>query len=407
MLNIILVLVAASVLLVFLFHPRLTQSRSWQATLTPLSSIIGSGFLIIAPLLASVVGAYSPLAVTAIVVLAYAIGGVIRFNIIHAEPLLHDRTAHPVIYRIDLLANTALSFSYVTAVAFYLSLLSSFLLTYIGFENSPNLERTLTTTIILFIAITGFIRGLGGLEKLEAYSMSLQLSIVAALLIGILVYDYNFIQAERSLSFDLQERDWITKICILSGILLVVQGFETSRFLGEKYNAEIRVRTMRRAQLISGSLYVVSVIALMPIVQHLNLANVQIVEIVSATGLAATALPFMLIVAAIMSQFSAAVADTVGAGCLASESSNQKLSCNSGYLVVSALAILLVWTADLLEIISVASRAFAVYYLLQCVVAIIASQYHYEHKAHRLHQARFATVAAILAFIVIFAAPAK
>jgi len=407
MLNIILVLVAASVLLVFLFHPRLTQSRSWQATLTPLSSIIGSGFLIIAPLLASVVGAYSPLAVTAIVVLAYAIGGVIRFNIIHAEPLLHDRTAHPVIYRIDLLANTALSFSYVTAVAFYLSLLSSFLLTYIGFENSPNLERTLTTTIILFIAITGFIRGLGGLEKLEAYSMSLQLSIVAALLIGILVYDYNFIQAERSLSFDLQERDWITKICILSGILLVVQGFETSRFLGEKYNAEIRVRTMRRAQLISGSLYVVSVIALMPIVQHLNLANVQIAEIVSATGLAATALPFMLIIAAIMSQFSAAVADTVGAGCLASESSHQKLSCNTGYLVVSALAILLVWTADLLEIISVASRAFAVYYLLQCVVAIIASQHHYEHKAHRLHWARFGTVATILAFIVIFAAPAK
>ena len=410
MLNIILVLVAASVLLVFLFHPRLTQSRSWQATLTPLSSIIGSGFLIIAPLLASVVGAYSPLAVTAIVVLAYAIGGVIRFNIIHAEPLLHDRTAHPVIYRIDLLANTALSFSYVTAVAFYLSLLSSFLLTYIGFENSPNLERTLTTTIILFIAITGFIRGLGGLEKLEAYSMSLQLSIVAALLIGILVYDYNFIQAERSLSFDLQDRDWMTKVCILSGILLVVQGFETSRFLGEKYNAEIRVRTMRRAQLISGSLYVVSVILLMPILQHLNLANVQIAEIVSATGLAATVLPFMLIVAAIMSQFSAAVADTVGAGCLASESSNEKLSCNTGYLVVSAFAILLVWTADLLEIISFASRAFAVYYLLQCVVAIIASYHQRATKAYLLHCARcthIATVASILTFIVIFAIPAK
>jgi hypothetical protein len=406
MLNTILVLIAAGVLL-FMFHPRLTRSRSWQATLTPLSSIIGSGFLIIAPLLASVVGTYSPLAVTAIVVLAYAIGGVIRFNIIHAEPLLHDRKTHPVIYRIDLFSNTALSFSYVTAVAFYLSLLSSFLLTYIGFGDSPNLERTLTTIIIVFIAITGFVRGLGGLEKLEAYSMSLQLSIVAALLIGILVYDYNFIQSERSLSFDLQERDWMTKLCILSGILLVVQGFETSRFLGEKYNAEIRVRSMRRAQLISGSLYVVSVIALMPIVQHLNLANVQIAEIVSATGLAATALPLMLIVAAIMSQFSAAVADTVGAGCLASESSNERLSTNTGYLVVSAFAILLVWTADLLEIISVASRAFAVYYLLQCVVAIIASRHHYENKIHRLHWARFASVATILAFIVIFAAPAK
>ena len=88
MLNIILVVIAATVLL-FMLNPRLTKSESWQATLTPLSSIIGSGFLVIAPLLASVVGEYSPLAVTAIVVLAYAIGGVVRFNILHAEPLLH------------------------------------------------------------------------------------------------------------------------------------------------------------------------------------------------------------------------------------------------------------------------------------------------------------------------------
>ncbi len=166
MLNIILVAIAAIVML-FMFHPRLTKSEPWQATLTPLSSIIGSGFLIIAPLLASVVGAYSPLAVTGIVVLAYAIGGVIRFNIIHAEPLLHDKKAHSVIYRIDFLANAVLSFAYVTAVAFYLSLLSFFLLKYIGFGDSPSLERTLTTIIVVFIATTGFMRGLGGLENLK------------------------------------------------------------------------------------------------------------------------------------------------------------------------------------------------------------------------------------------------
>ena len=406
MLNILLVFIAAGVLL-FMYQPRFTKSNSWQATLTPLSSIIGSGFLIIAPLLASVVGEYSPVAVVGIVVLAYAIGGVIRFNIINAEPLLHDRKTHPLIYKVDLLANAVLSFAYVTAVAFYLSLLSSFLLIYIGFGDSPNLERLMTTIIVVFIATTGFIRGLGGLEKLEAYSMSLQLSIVAALLIGIFVYDFNFIQSERELTFNIKDRNLITKVFMLSSILLVVQGFETSRFLGEKYNAEIRVRTMRQAQLISGALYVVSVIALMPIVQHLNLANIHIAEIVAATGLAATVLPLMLIVAAVMSQFSAAIADTVGAGCLASESSNGKLSTNKGYLVVSILAIILIWTADLLEIISFASRAFAVYYLLQCVVALIASHHHYKHKGYLLYMLRFTILASILAFMVIFAIPAK
>ncbi len=406
MLNVILVLISAGVLLL-MFQPRLTQSRFWQATLTPLSSIIGSGFLIIAPLLASIVGIYSPLAVTAIVVLAYAIGSVIRFNIIHAEPLIHDHKAHPVIYKIDLIANAALSFAYVTAVAFYLSLLSSFLLTYMGFSESPNLERLLTTIIIIFIATTGYFRGLGGLEKLEAYSMSLQLSIVAALLIGIVVYDYNFVQSGEELIFEVKGRDWFTKICILSGILLVVQGFETSRFLGEKYNARIRVQSMRRAQLISGALYFVSVIALLPIVQTLDLENIQIAKIVAATGLAAAVLPLMLIVAAIMSQFSAAVADTVGAGCLASESSSGKLSTNKGYLLVSFLAIVLVWTADLLEIISVASRAFALYYLLQCVVAIIASHHHYIQSKRIAYFTQFATLAGILTFIVVFAMPAK
>lgn len=406
MLNIVLVIIAVSVLL-FMYQSRLTKSRSWQATLTPLSSIIGSGFLIIAPLLASVVGEYSPAAVIGIVVLAYAIGGVIRFNIIYAEPLLHERKTHPLIYKVDLFANTVLSFAYVTAVAFYLSLLSSFFITYIGFGGSPTLEGLMTTIIIVFIATTGFFRGLGGLEKLEAYSMSLQLSIVAALLIGIFVYDFNFIQSERPLTFDVKDRSLITKVFMLSGILLVVQGFETSRFLGEKYNAEIRVRTMRQAQLISGALYVVSVIALMPIVQNLNLANILIAEIVAATGLAAAVLPLMLIVAAIMSQFSAAVADTVGAGCLASESSNGKLSTNKGYLVVSILAIILIWTADLLEIISFASRAFAVYYFLQCVVAIIASHHHYKHKGYRLNILRFTVLASILAFMVIFAIPVK
>lgn len=406
MLNIMLVIIAASVLL-FMFTPRFTKSRSWQATLTPLSSIIGSGFLIIAPLLASVIGIYSPLAVTGIVVLAYAIGGVIRFNIIQAEPLIHDREAYHAIYKIDLFANIVLSFAYVTAVAFYLSLLSSFLLTYVGFGDSPVLERSLTTVIIIFIAAAGYLRGLGGLEKLEAYSMSLQLSIVVALLIGVIIYDFNFLLSEQLLIFEVKDRNWLTQAFMLAGILLVVQGFETSRFLGEKYSAQVRVHTMRQAQLISGTLYIVSVVALLPIVQHLNLETIKIAEIVNATGLAATVLPLMLIVAAIMSQFSAAVADTVGAGGLACESCKEILPTNKAYLLVSILAIILIWTADLLEIISFASRAFALYYLLQCVVAIIASHYQCERKAHHLNLVRFATLAVILTFIVIFAMPAK
>ncbi len=197
---------------------------------------------------------------------------------------------------------------------------------------------------------------------------------MAALLIGASLYGYNFLQFGQPPVLDYEDRDWITKARVLGGILLVVQGLETSRFLGEKYSAEIRVRTMRRAQIISGELYVMSVAALMPLVQHLNLKHIQIAEIVSATGLAASALPRV------------------------------------SHIAVSICAILVVWTADLLEIISFASRAFALYYSLQCVREVIVSQHHYRRKKrrlHRLHQTYFTTVAAILAFIVIFAIPAE
>ena len=118
--------------------------------------------MILPPLLVSVVGVYSPVAVVGIVLFAYAIGSVIRFNIIHAEPLLHERKAHPLIYKVDLVANAALSFAYVTAVAFYLSLLSAFLLTFLGYGNAHILERTLTTVVIVFIASTGFLTRTGG-----------------------------------------------------------------------------------------------------------------------------------------------------------------------------------------------------------------------------------------------------
>ncbi len=59
-----------------------------DATSTPLSSIFGSGFLIIVPILAGAVGPYSVLAMAAVCALAYAVGSVIRFNIRHAEPVL-------------------------------------------------------------------------------------------------------------------------------------------------------------------------------------------------------------------------------------------------------------------------------------------------------------------------------
>jgi len=392
----------------YLRKPKMQNSESWQATLTPLSSIIGSGFLIMSPLLASVVGGLSPIAVIGIVVLAYAIGSVIRFNILHVEPRLKAGTLSIKTSEIEYLGDIALVLAYMVAVAFYLSLLSSFLFSYLGIENL-DAERWLTTIIILFISIIGYTRGLGGLEKLESISMTAQLSIVLALMLGLAAFSFLFYTSGESLNFDYPERDVSTQIRILAGALLVVQGFETSRFLGERYSPEIRVATMRRAQIISGILYVISVILFLPVVQYLDLHHIQLGKIVDVTGLAAIVLPFMLIGAALLSQFSAAVADTGGGGGLLCESSKKKCSTRVSYLGISVCAILLVWAVDLIEIITLASRAFAFYYFLQTLLALnfCFRDCDPESRMTLWTRAMFITLAVILLYIIFFAIPAE
>jgi hypothetical protein len=62
-------------------------------------------------------------------------------------------------------------------------------------------------------------------------------------------------------------------------------------------------------------------------------------------------------------------------------------------------AIALTWSANTLEILALASRAFAFYYLLQCLVAISVSE-------STVQRAGMAVIAAALGFITVFAVPA-
>jgi len=396
------------VVIVLLSRPVLRNNEKWQAMLTPLSSIVGSGFLIMAPLLASIVGKLSPFAVFGIVLLAYGIGHVIRFNIRHVEPRIADGTLSKTTKEIEYIGNIVLVLAYMVAVAFYLSLLSSFALNYLGISNLVY-ERWMTTAIIIFIAVVGYIKGLGGLEKLESLSMTVQLAIVVALLTGLGVFGMNFIASGETLEFVYQQRPISTQIQMLAGALLVVQGFETSRFIGEKYSADVRVSSMRNAQIISGILYVVSVILFMPIVQNIDLMNVELADIIEATGSAALILPLMLMVAAVMSQFSAAIADTGGAGGLLNENSNKRLSTKMAYVGVSICAILLVWSVNLMEIIALASKAFATYYLSQTLLALYYCRKDCPVNARltRVNKVLYVVISIVLLYVIFFAIPAE
>jgi hypothetical protein len=76
-----LTVISAFTALAVLSIGRLRRSPQWRATVTPLASIIGSGFLIEAPLLHAVPGKWALAGMVILSLLSYSIGAVIRFNI--------------------------------------------------------------------------------------------------------------------------------------------------------------------------------------------------------------------------------------------------------------------------------------------------------------------------------------
>ena len=361
-----LIFLAIAGILALLFSGRVRRSRGWRATVTPLASIIGSGFLVIAPLLAATAGRYSLLAIAALVGLGYLCGEVIRFNIVHIEPMLGNPEQGSVVATLERLSKVALGAAYIISVAFYLELLSAFLLRGLHIRNEVGAD-IVTTLFLLFIGIMGKLYGLGMLESMEEYSVSVKLAIIAGLLAGLAYFNANLaLTGQWHLQFP--DNDFtLGSFRTLLGALIVVQGFETSRFLGKKYDANERVRTMRFAQIVSGAIYCIFV-ALVAAVITPDL-EVTETEIVDLSGRVSPVLPAALILAAAMSQFSASVADTVGAGGLLFETSRSKLSLRNSYLVIALAAVWLAWTTNVFEIISLASRAFALYYCLQALEA--------------------------------------
>jgi len=110
----------------------LAGSSDWKATVTPLASIMGSGFLVSAPLLAGVVGNLAVLCMAALLVLAYAVGSAIRFNIRYFEPI---ESEHGPAQTIAFLSRIVLAAAYFISVTYYLQLLAAFVLNAAGVQS--------------------------------------------------------------------------------------------------------------------------------------------------------------------------------------------------------------------------------------------------------------------------------
>lgn len=364
----IVIVIGISSLLV-LFQRRVRNSTVWSATITPLASIIGSGFLICAPLLVLAAGKWAILVMSLILIVAFGLGNSMRFNIRHVEDNANS-AAHPYIQKLELFSRPILGIAYLISVAFYLKLLSVFIVHWLE-PGHIYLTNILTTALILFIGLSGKFKGLKLLEKQEIYAVNLKLAIILGFLGALLFYNTQNFSQLFSLTFENQTTTFGTAIQKILGTLIIIQGFETSRYLGSEYQGTLRIKTMRLAQIIAAIIYFLFITLSMPLLTHIHQVNETL--IIDLSKHVAIILPFMITVAAVLSQFSAAIADTLGSGGLISEAFDKKISEKNCYLIVMSGVIILTWLTNVFDIVVIASKAFATYYALQLIISMVTT----------------------------------
>ncbi|MDF1721898.1 MAG: hypothetical protein P1U65_14600 [Minwuia sp.] len=392
---IVLTVVGAALLL---WSPRIRRSVTWRAMTTPLASIIGSGFLVLGPVLDSQYGKYAPLIMAVLCVGAYFYGAAIRYNMVTIDG--GDARDHPMVHRLDVMSSWSLGFAYIVSVAYYLNLFGAFGVSLTPVHDPLN-ARLLTSAMFAVILFVGWTRGFKSLESMEYVSVATKLAIIAGLLVGLAAY-FGERAVAGTLVFNAPVLTGWSAITLAFGLIVTVQGFETSRYLGQNYDRRTLLRSMKWSQWISTGIYMSYVLLLAYVFDRgdLRLSETAIVDMMVVV---APILPVLLVAAALAAQFSAAVADTSGSGGLVAELSANRLSPRVAYAILGCVGLLLTWAANIFEIISYASRAFAVYYTLQALIAALTAW----RKNAIWHCIGFAILAFLGVLIVVFGQPVE
>lgn len=398
--NIALLVVSLGLAVLFL-QPRLLRSQLWQATVTPLASIIGSGFLVAGPILAHASGRWAALMMLGLCAIGYLFGSAIRHNILHVEAE-YAKSHDVLVVGIERASEIALSLAYFVSVAYYLNLFAAFGLR-LGNILDPMWIRIVSTVVIAVVGVIGLRGGLDALERMTIGAVSVKLALIGALLGALVVATVVAVHA-GTFHWPVLEHDRGThEVRVLIGLVILVQGFETSRYLGSAYDAQTRARTMRWAQWLSTLIYL-SFMLLITAYFSGDLpaegGETAIIDMLAPLG--ALVLP-VIVIMALASQFSAAVADTSGAGGLIAEATNHRLTIKIGYVATALAAIAITWLADLYQIITYASQAFVTYYALQSLQAAISAW----KLGHKQRAMLYVFGIAIAILVVVFAVPAE
>ncbi|ESQ83726.1 hypothetical protein AEAC466_12015 [Asticcacaulis sp. AC466] len=382
---------------------RFTRTETWRATVTPLASIIGSGFLICGPLLAKEFGSAAAIAMALLLLLAYAVGAVIRFNIVHIENIGPQLNLHAPMAWFMRAAQTMLAIAYAVSVAYYLKLLAEFAMKPFNVPDNLHIltSNLLVTLIIIALTALTFSGSIKKIEHAAHATVSLKLGIIAGLLAGLAVWWITHLAIQTDTPP--MKLSW-SGLPLLLGLLITVQGFETSRYMGASYDQVTRVKTMRYAQWLSSAIYMAFLLCLTPFLERASHAE-GVAGILDIMTFVAPLLGIFVLVGAVSSQLSAAIADSIGSGGLLIEVSRGKLGISLAFITSSALAIAVVWLTDPFQVVALSSRAFAIFYAMQAILALwVSLKTNVGSLAARIG---FGSLAAICVVAAVMGAPAE
>ena len=185
---------------------------------------------------------------------AYLFGAAIRRNIRLVEPMMEDESAaRGGAARTS--SDLALALAYFVSVTYYLNLFASFALRAVGIvdERWPECRHL---GIVAALGCSAHARGLHGAGKDRRCGRRHQAGADRGARLPAL--GLAPCGRDRNGSFALvpiAHPTGLHEIGILLGLVILVQGFETSRYLGDAYDGATRMRTMRYAQWLSTAIY--------------------------------------------------------------------------------------------------------------------------------------------------------
>jgi hypothetical protein len=365
LLNSIVAVVTLAALARLLYRPKVQESAVYKATVVPLAEIMDVGFIVFSPIIVLLFGFGAPLAMLGLCLLGILTGVATSYNIRNYEPLIGKRDP---LHTWNSVALWALIAASVVNVGYYAQLLMTLVWLPLGDVYSPELVTATAALLLGVLTIYGFAKGLMALNDLGNRTTAFNLSAIVAVLVAFATYnvqrlvggDFDWPQLHAAADDEAFRK--------LLGLFVLVQGFESSRYIGAYFSADMRVRTMRSAQYVSTTVYVLfvafSLILFASVTPPDNVTAIfEVSEQVSAF------LPFLIMAAALGSQLSAIVNDTETRTEMLAGEVGDRLPRRWTFPLFLVPAILVVLLSDVSSVVALASRVFAAYYLSQALIA--------------------------------------